>query len=234
MLIPPQEFQKYKKVQEIAKTTIEYLKTFIETGITERQIAEEAEKFFRQNGIDSFWYYGIAALVYVGERTTLSVSGLQYQATDTKVKAEDIVTVDLSPTLDDCWGDFARTFIVQDGKVEENFIPSGMKEGLQREEELHKALQKMLKEDMTFHYAYVQMNQLIEHFGFENLDLHKNLGHTIEKNKVDRKYIEYGNMTEFKDVKFFTFEPHIRRIGGKFGFKREDIYYFEDGKLQIL
>ena len=29
----------------------------------------------------------------------------------------------------------------------------------------------------------------------------------------------------------FTFEPHIRKSGSKFGFKMESIYYFKDGSL---
>ena len=29
-------------------------------------------------------------------------------------------------------------------------------------------------------------------------------------------------------VNFFTFEPHIRKAGGRWGFKHENIYYFDD------
>ena len=30
---------------------------------------------------------------------------------------------------------------------------------------------------------------------------------------------------------YFTFEPHISIHGSKYGFKKENIYYFQNGKL---
>lgn len=61
-----------------------------------------------------------------------------------------------------------------------------------------------------------------------------NLGHSIVRNKDDRIYIEKGNMAKLGDVNFFTFEPHISISGSKYGYKRENIYYFEDGKIKEL
>lgn len=37
-----------------------------------------------------------------------------------------------------------------------------------------------------------------------------------------------------RDVKYFTFEPHISIPRSKYGFKKENIYYFENGKLVEL
>ena len=36
------------------------------------------------------------------------------------------------------------------------------------------------------------------------------------------------------DVSYFTFEPHISTDGSKYGFKREDIYYFDNDVLKKL
>lgn len=58
-----------------------------------------------------------------------------------------------------------------------------------------------------------------------------NLGHSIVKKKEDRIYIEKGNKTCLGEVSFFTFEPHISIAGSKYGYKRENIYYFENGKV---
>ena len=61
-----------------------------------------------------------------------------------------------------------------------------------------------------------------------------NLGHSIVKDKNDRVYTEKGNTQKNGDVKYFTFEPHISIPGSKYGFKKENIYYFENGKLVEL
>ncbi len=54
------------------------------------------------------------------------------------------------------------------------------------------------------------------------------------RRKDDRVYIEKGNNTKLGDVGYFTFEPHISVDGSKYGFKREDIYYFDNEVLKEL
>ena len=70
--------------------------------------------------------------------------------------------------------------------------------------------------------------------GFVNLDFMGNLGHSIVKIKGDRVYIEKGNMTKLSDVKYFTFEPHIAFPDSKYGYKKENIYYFDENGLMEL
>jgi hypothetical protein len=70
--------------------------------------------------------------------------------------------------------------------------------------------------------------------GYRNIDFHGNLGHSIEKNLNDRRYLEENNQTKLSDCDFFTFEPHICRVNDIWGFKMENIYYFEDGKVVPL
>lgn len=66
------------------------------------------------------------------------------------------------------------------------------------------------------------------------LDFMGNLGHSIVKTKGDRVYIEKGNMTKLGDVKYFTFEPHIAFPDSKYGYKKENIYYFDENGLMEL
>jgi len=208
--------------------------------MSEREIVKESERYLKSKGVESFWYHGIGAFVFTGERTTISISGKEYQATDIRVQSEDLVTVDLSPVIGDCWGDYARTFVISDGKVkginsdELDQCSQEIYKGIRTEEILHVELLNTISEDHTFEEIFIKMNSLIEELGYENLDFAKNLGHTIEKDKDSRLYIESGNKTKLKDVDLFTFEPHIRKKDGKYGFKRENIYYFQNGKLKAL
>ena len=61
-----------------------------------------------------------------------------------------------------------------------------------------------------------------------------NLGHSIVRQKSDRVYIEKGNKTTLGDVAYFTFEPHISIPNSKYGYKRENIYYFDNGVIKEL
>ena len=87
----------------------------------------------------------------------------------------------------------------------------------------------------TFEELYRFANGLIASQGFENLDFLGNLGHSIAEKLEDRVYIESGNRMKLSDVGYFTFEPHVREVGGKWGFKHENIYYCgSDGRAKEL
>ena len=234
------ELGKYKQVQDIARQTIDHLKSFIVGGVSEADIYYAAQDFMLNNGASSFWYHDLPAIVLVGGRTKLSVSGKEYEPTDTRVKRNDLVTVDLGPQIDSCWGDFARTLVVGDGKVIETAnINSSKKvkeffEGITFEIKLHDMLQEIATPDMTFGDLYSRMNKEIETGGYKNLDFKGNLGHSIEKHIDKRIYIVRSCNTKLSDVLAFTFEPHIQKEGRPFGYKREDIYYFCDNELRRL
>ena len=54
------------------------------------------------------------------------------------------------------------------------------------------------------------------------------------KAKSDRTYIEKGNKPKLGNVKYFTFEPYIAITDSKYGFKKENIYYFDGDRLAEL
>jgi Xaa-Pro aminopeptidase len=187
-------------------------------------------------GADSFWYWDVGALVFAGDETTLSVSGREYRTSDRIIDDNDIITIDLSPQVGDVWGDYARTIILENGiSVDDNNSSNvEWKNGIHAEKELHKIMKKYVTPQTTFEELYYYMNKEIEKLGYINLDFLGNLGHSIVKQKDDRIYIEKGNKAKLSDVSFFTFEPHISVPGAKYGYKRENIYYFENGKIVEL
>lgn len=109
-----------------------------------------------------------------------------------------------------------------------------MEKGLQTEDRLHQELLKYVTVETTFEDLYFHMNHLIKEYGFINLDFLGNLGHSIVNRSEDRIYIEKGNKTKLSDVNYFTFEPHIGVLNSKYGYKKENIYYFVEGKLVEL
>ena len=187
-------------------------------------------------GADSFWYWDVGAFVFAGDETTVSVSGKQYVTSDRIINENDIVTIDLSPQNDNIWGDYARTIILENGVVVDKADVNNVewRNGLQMEDGLHKELLEFANIETTFEELYYHINEIITENGFINLDFMGNLGHSIVKNKGDRVYIEKGNKQKLSDVDYFTFEPHISIPRSKYGYKKENIYYFENGKLLEL
>ena len=227
----------YSRVQKIAKDTIEFIKTEIKPEMLLSQVRSLCEKKMLELGADSFWYWDVGAFVFSGDETTVSVSGKEYSTSDRTIGSDDIVTIDLSPQIGDTWGDHARTVIIENGCVVKSVSEIGnseWREGLMMEKKLHDKMTEIVSPDMTFEDLYYQMNEFIKDEGYINLDFMGNLGHSIVRRKDDRIYIEKGNRSKLGDVDYFTFEPHISVAGSKFGYKREDIYYFENGVIKKL
>lgn len=226
----------YQKVQKIAKDTMEYVRQHIMPGMNLLDVRKMCEDKMLELGADSFWYWDVGAFVFASDETNVSVSGKGYKTSDRVIAWNDIITIDLSPQKGDIWGDYARTIILQNGAVvgcDEIENPE-WKQGLLMEEYLHRELVRYARPDITFEELFYHFNGLIEEKGFINLDFAGNLGHSIVRRKDERIYIEKGNHTCLGEVAYFTFEPHISMPCSKYGYKRENIYYFENGVLKEL
>jgi Xaa-Pro aminopeptidase len=179
-----------------------------------------------EEGIESTWYYGVYALVLLGSRSCISASGRHYVPSDEAVGDFNLVTVDLSPEINGCWGDCARSIIIENGVVTDEPGSTEMAGGISTELWLHDEMKSYAKQTTTFHDLYLYCNGLINERGYENLDFNQNLGHSIVQDKKDRLFIEAGCNVRLSEVPFITFEPHIKKCGSAWGFKHENIYYF--------
>lgn len=229
--------EEYGWVQRIARETIAYIRGALRPGMPLAQVRALCEAHMLRLGADGFWYHGVGALVFAGDETAVSVSGRAYATSERVIAPEDIVTVDLSPSLGGLWGDFARTIILEDGRA----IGPGQaarredwRRGLRMEERLHGELLRFATPGTTFERLHAHMNAIIAREGFVNLDFHGNLGHSIAARLDARVYVERGNAATLGGAGLFTFEPHIGLPGSPFGYKLENVYYFRDGRLRAL
>ena len=231
------ERQYYSQIQLAAKQTIEYIKNTIKPGMNLLEIRKLCEEKLLELGADSFWYWDVGAFVFAGDETCVSVSGKQYVTSDRVIGNNDIITIDLSPQVGNIWGDYARTIIVENGEVVDDIEliqNQEWKSGLQMEDKLHAELFRFVTKGTTFEELYYHMNEFIVENGFVNLDFMGNLGHSIAKVKSDRIYIEKGNKAKLVAMNYFTFEPHIAFPDSKYGYKKENIYYFDENGLMEL
>ncbi len=221
-------------MQNLNRDTIKYISSIIKSGMNLCEVRKLCEDYLLSHGADSFWYWDVGAFVFCGNETAISVSGREYETSDVVIGENDIITIDLSPQNNNIWGDYARTIVLENGKVItdiENIHNDEWRQGLKMEEYLHNAMRKFVTIDTTFEELYYHINEIIVEKGYVNLDFMGNLGHSIVMDKNERIYTEKGNKAKLSSVRAFTFEPHISLPNSQYGFKMENIYAFENGIL---
>ena len=224
-------------MQNLNRATMEYISSIIIPEMSLIEVRDLCERFMLSHGANSFWYWDVGAFVFCGDKTAISVSGREYKTDDTVIVSNDIITIDLSPQHDNIWGDYARTLIIENEKVVTDISSiqnEQWRQGLQMEEYLHEAMRDFVDSNTTFEDLFYFINGEISKKGYVNLDFLGNLGHSIVREKSKRIYIEKGNATKLSDVEAFTFEPHIGLPDSVYGFKKENIYCFDNGKLVEL
>ena len=100
-------------VQAAAKAVLAELAADIRADSTEASIAAAARGMLAARGYPGTWYHGCPALVLLGDRSCLSISGRAYRPADEPVGQFNLVTVDLSPCDGALWGDCARSYCVR-------------------------------------------------------------------------------------------------------------------------
>ena len=232
---------KNQPAQELARRAMEQTAAEIRPGMTEAEVAALAEAKMSALGSEGWWYHNVGALVLAGRgRCKLSVSGRDYRPSEDVILQEnDLVSLDFSPIVNGCWGDYARTIYIEEGRAKlepEAPVSAEFSEGYEMELKLHRELMDWVRPETTYEEVSEHMNQILREAGFENMDFHGNLGHSIESAPGDRIYLEKGNQETLGGHGTpFTFEPHIAKVGGDWGFKREQIYVFgADGRIRPL
>jgi len=210
--------------QGMAKSVMQDLDIIIVPGNTEIAIKIFAEKELKKLGA-KFWYHGLGALVQVGANTTESRNGKEYRATELTVQEHDVVTVDLMPMVNNCWGDYARTFMIGN-------IPT-VQLAINFERHLQKHLIENFQPSMTGHDVFDMMDTIISEERYENLDYLGNLGHTIVQDPAKREYIEMNSKVILKNC-LFTMEPHLCKIGNDFGIKYEDVFRWSKEHTKLI
>ena len=170
------------EMQNMNRATIEYASTVIVPGMTLVELRSLCEEYMLSHGADSFWYWDVGAFVFAGDKTAVSVSGREYKTDDHIIEPNDIITIDLSPQSNCIWGDYARTLIVENGRIVkdvEQIQNDEWRNGLKMEVYLHEAMLSFVNENTTFEELFYYINDQIKARGYINLDFLGNLGHSI-------------------------------------------------------
>ena len=203
MIKDKDEISNLEKACEITDNCFSYLLTYIKPGMTEKQIAEEIEEYYKQR-TDGLAFETIVAS---GENTSMPHA----VPTDRKIQEQDIITIDMGCIVNGYCSDMTRTFFV--GSVPEYVKPVYdlvLKNQVQTLEEMKdgestRLLTKMVEND----------------FKLNGYDLIHSLGHGVGMEIHEAPYINYRTDTQLKENMVVTDEPGIY-IAGKFGVRIED------------
>jgi len=223
---PPELVAAHRKAQHAAKAVLSELAAEIGPDDTEQSIASRAASALSRHGAQGTWYYDCPALVLLGSRSCTSTSGRRYRPSLEPVGQTNLVTVDLSPSYAGHWGDCARSFPVERGQVTRTPRTAEFAAGVSFLQSLHSAMRSFVTPRTSFHELALWAAEQIDSRDFANLDFRGNFGHSIATRLEDRLYVQAGNLQQLGEVSFFTFEPHVRAASGTWGFKHEDIFFF--------
>ena len=203
MIKDEEEIENLKKACEITDNCFSYILTYIKPQMTEKQIADEIEEYYKKR-TDGLAFDTIVAS---GENT----SKPHAIPTDRKIQEKDIITIDMGCKVNGYCSDMTRTFFVGD-------IPEGVKPIY----DLVLKNQVQTIEQMKDGASTRLLTKMVENdFKLNGYDLVHSLGHGVGMEIHEAPYISYSSEAFLKENMVVTNEPGIY-IPGKFGVRIED------------
>lgn len=203
MIKDKEEISNIQQACEITDQCFSYILSYIRPGMTEKQIAEEIDEYYKRR-TDGLAFETIVAS---GENT----SKPHAVPTDRKIQEQDIITIDMGCKVNGYCSDMTRTFFV--GSVPEDIKPVYdlvLKNQVQTLEEMKdgastRLLTKMVEND----------------FKLNGHSLIHSLGHGVGMEIHEAPYVSYRSDAQLRENMVVTDEPGIY-IPGKFGIRIED------------
>ncbi len=203
MIKDEDEIRNIEKACEITDNCFSYLLNYIKPGMTEKQIANEIEDYYKQR-TDGLSFDTIVAS---GENT----SKPHAVPTNRKIQEKDIITIDMGCKVNGYCSDMTRTIFV--GEVPEEIKP---------------VYDLVLKNQVQTLESYKDgastrlLTKMVENdFKLNNYDLIHSLGHGVGLEIHEPPYVSYSSDTQLRENMVVTDEPGIY-IPGKFGVRIED------------
>ena len=226
------------QAQDIARDCLKRMEVYLRPGMDREEIHRECERYMLKKGSEGWWIHDDPALILFGDLSTYSAHEDPSPLFEGKTVSEnDLITIDVAPSIRTGWGDMARTFIMEDGRIVswKDCRNREIRQGMEMEMKLHELFIETVDESTTYEQLHRITQDFLDRNGYYNCDYHGNFGHSIENDQKDRVTIDKGVKTVFSQYgKPITYEPHICRIGGRYGVKHENMYVFYDGKMREI
>ena len=211
-----EELENIRKACEITDSCFAHLLNFIKKGMTEKQIAEEVEIYFKANGANGTSFDTIVAS---GENSSIphAVPG------DRKIQSGDIITIDMGCKYNGYCSDMTRTIFV-------DYVDEYMKEVY----DLVRKNQELALTEMHDGACIKNVAKMVEcNFKLHDQELVHALGHGVGLEIHEDPIISSRNERILKTGMVVTDEPGIY-LPGKFGVRIEDTVYIKETECEVL
>jgi len=187
-----EEIKDIKKACEITDNCFTYITTFIKKGMTEKQIADEIEKYFKQNGAEGLAFDTIVAS---GENS----SKPHAVPSDRQIQSGDVITIDMGCKYNGYCSDMTRTIFV-------DFVQEYIKPIYELVLKNQKQILSEMKEGAN---PRILSKMVDSDFKINGFDLVHSLGHGVGMEIHEIPYISSRNENLLKENMVITNEPGI-------------------------
>ena len=210
------EIENIKKACELTDNCFTYLKSFIKKGMTEKEIANEIERYFKENGAEGLAFDTIVASGENSSKPHAVPSGRKIQSGDT-------ITIDMGCKYNGYCSDMTRTIFV-------DFVQEYIKPIYELVLKNQKQTLIEMKEGATPRTLFKMVDS---DFRVNGHDLVHALGHGVGMEIHEEPFISSKNENGLKENMIITNEPGIY-IAGKFGVRIEDTVLVKKGEGEAL
>lgn len=200
-----EEIHALKKSQKINEAVLERIKNLFKTGVTELELAWQIKAIGHELGADDISFEPIVAF---GPNSAVP----HHHNSTRKLKAKDIVLIDMGMKLNGYCSDMTRTFFVGKPTAEQAHVYNTVLAAQLAAEKVLKAGVPCAELDQL---ARATMGPLAEHFGHS-------LGHGIGLDVHETPNLSSRSKDILKENMVVTLEPGIY-LPGKFGVRIEDM-----------
>ena len=211
-----EEIGNIKKACEITDKCFMHLLNYIKKGMTEKQIAEEVERFFKLNGASGTSFDTIIAS---GENSSIPHA----VPSNRRIQSGDIITIDMGCKYNGYCSDMTRTIFVDS-------VDEYMKEVY----DLVLKNQELTLSEMHDGANIKNISKMVEcNFGLHDCELVHALGHGVGLDVHEDPIISSRNERNLKTGMVITDEPGIY-LPGKFGVRIEDTVLITEEGCEVL
>lgn len=216
MVKDEEEIQLIQKACNLTDDCFSHILTFIKKGMSEKQIAAEIERYFKENGADGLSFDTIVAS---GENSAKPHA----IPSDRKIQSGDIITIDMGCKYKGYCSDMTRTIFVD---YVQNYIKPIYDLVLKNQE-------LTLKEMKEGANPRVLFKMVDSDFNINGYSLVHGLGHGVGLEIHENPFIAQRNENLLKENYVITNEPGIY-IPEKFGVRIEDTVLVKKAEGQAL
>lgn len=197
------EINNLQKACEITDNCFKYIISYIKPGMTEKQIADEIEEYYKQR-TDGLAFDTIVAS---GENSAKPHA----VPSNRKIQEKDIITIDMGCKVNGYCSDMTRTIFVGE-----------MTDEMKKIYDLVLKNQVQILEEMKDGASTRLLTKMVENdFKLNGHSLIHSLGHGVGMEIHEAPYVSYRSDAQLRENMVVTDEPGIY-IPGKFGIRIED------------